>query len=129
MINLDYVNNSIGASDQMQKKPARSALPIRKTGSNTGHICAQLLDAGYRVRVLLRTLDHADEFHDAVFALVSDKSLIGKYLSFAEFDHDGKDGWRKSATEEVIPIQTHLHTPIAHPIDEKTIIYTPEETN
>ena len=86
------------------------------------HISVHLLNAGFNVRASLRSLDRADEVHDAVSAHVDDRASIGESLSFVELDLSKDEGW----AEAMIGVDVLMHTaspfPLEQPDDEHQLI-------
>lgn len=104
------------------QKAKKTVLLTGATGFIAKHICVQLLDAGYSVRASLRSLDRADEVHDAVSAHVNNKAIVGQYLSFVELDLNKDEGWAEAMTNIDVLMHTASPFPIEQPDDEELLI-------
>lgn len=104
------------------QKLKKTVLLTGATGFIAKHICVQLLDAGYCVRGSLRSLDRADEVHDAVSAHVNDKASIGQDISFVELDLNNDGGWAEAMAGIDVLIHTASPFPMEQPDDEEQLI-------
>lgn len=94
------------------------------TGFVAGHIAAQLLRQGYRVRGTLRSMQRAD----AVESLLRDQpGCADGELSFAEADLMADDGWVEAVADCRYMIHTASPFPMRQPKNEDDLIRPAKE--